>query len=431
MVIDVMSFDALRRVLTGLSEYTVRHAFESRGEVNVEVIATRAEAPCPECGEFSPHVKTVRAQMVRDVASAGRPVRLTVHKRAFRCVAPGCARRSFTQHTDELHARKRVTSRCREMMGRAGKDRSTAAVAREFGVSWATAWNAVVEVATRELAAQPRRIPPVFGVDETRFWRKQPWLTGTVDLATSELLAMFTGRTATDLACWLNSLSDAEKKQVVAVVIDPHAGYRAAIRTCLREAVIIGDRFHFEQLTGRAVTDVRRRRIWEQSGHRGRKTDPGWRARHDLLRRHDRLTDKGRSRLVKALHADTGDPQDPIGELAYAYAARHDFNLIYQTATDRAHARRLLISWYQFIAEHPVKELVKLATTVSAWENEFLAFFDHRYTNGRTEGRNRTIKHVKRSGYGYRSNPQLHPQMPIPRTPHNIMDNTNQKTQPH
>jgi Transposase len=33
----------------------------------------------------------------------------------------------------------------------------------------------------------------------------------------------------------------------------------------------------------------------------------------------------------------------------------------------------------------------------------FLAFFEQRVTNGRTEGRNRTIKHVKRLGYGYRS----------------------------
>jgi transposase len=192
MVIDVMSLDALGRVLTGLFEYTVLHAFESGGELIVEVIAMRAEAACPGCGEFSTHVKTVRAQIVRDVALAGRPVRLTVQKRAFRCVAPGCLRRSFTQHTDELPARKRVTTRCRKLMGRAGKDRSTAAVAREYKVSWATAWNAVVEVATRELAARPRCIPPVFGVDETRFWSKQPWVTGTVDLATSELLAMFT-----------------------------------------------------------------------------------------------------------------------------------------------------------------------------------------------------------------------------------------------
>ncbi len=400
---NAIACETLVRVLTGLSEYTVLHATESNNELVVEVIATRIEAACPGCGEFSSRVKSVRTHIVRDVPSAGRPCKLVVQKRSFRCVAPSCSRSSFTQHTNELPALKRVTGRCRELIGRAGKDRSTASVAREFGVSWSTAWNAVVAVATRELAARGRRIPSVFGIDETRFTRKQPWLTGTVDLHTSELIAMFCGRTATDLTTWLNTLTNEEKGQVIAVVIDPHAGYRAALRTGLPNTVIVGDRFHFEQHTGRAVTDVRRRRIWEQQQHRGRKTDPGWRARHDLLRSHDRLTRKGRSRLLRALHADTQNPDDPIGQLAYAYAARHDFSRIYQQATSRQHAHRMLINWYQFIAEHPIKELIKLATTISAWENEFLNYFDHRITNGRTEGRNRTIKATKRTGYGYRN----------------------------
>ena len=48
-------------------------------------------------------------------------------------------------------------------------------------------------------------------------------------------------------------------------------------------------------------------------------------------------------------------------------------------------------------------ELVSLANGISQWETEILNYFDHRVTNGPTEGRNRTIKHVKRTGYGYRN----------------------------
>jgi hypothetical protein len=61
----------------------------------------------------------------------------------FGCFAAGCDRKSFTQHTDEIGARRRTTARCRELMGRAQKDRSTASVAREYGVSWSTAWTGV------------------------------------------------------------------------------------------------------------------------------------------------------------------------------------------------------------------------------------------------------------------------------------------------
>ncbi len=398
---DPIAFDALTRVLTGLHEYTIVAAVDTTNSLSVSAIATATSAPCPACGEFSTAVKGIREQTVHDVPHAGRRVMLTVAKRSFRCGADWCDRKTFTQHTDEIGPRRRTTTRCRELIGRAGKDRSTASVAKEFLVSWATAWTAICIVAERELGRCGRRIPSIIGVDETRFWRHEKWLTGIVDLANSDLLEMVCGRSRQALKHWIDALTDLERAGVSAVVIDLHAGYRAAVRDALPHAVIVGDRFYFEQLGGKALTDVRRRRIWEQSSHRGRKTDPGWTARHDLLRRPERLTERGWARVAKAMCTDAGDTME--GELLWAWAARQYFAEIYTTATSRAHAQRMLIWWYCWIAAHPVPELVRFATTVSAWESEFLAFFDLRITNGRTEGRNRTIKHVKRLGYGYRS----------------------------
>jgi transposase len=401
MNFDPIAFDAVARVLTGLHEYTIVAADDGLNVLSVRVIASATSAACPSCGEFSTAVKGIREQVVRDVPHAGRTVALIVSKRSFRCGADWCERKTFTQHTDEISARRRTTARCREQIGRAGKDRSTVSVAREFSVSWATAWTAIRIVAVRELAASGRRVPSVIGIDETRFWWREPWLTGIVDLSNSDLIEMVCGRSSLTLRDWVAGLTDNERDGVKTVVIDLHAGYRAAIRDVLPHAVIVGDRFHFEQLSGRALTDVRRRRIWEQQGHRGRKVDPGWRARRDLLRRPDRLTTNGWNRVLVAMRTDGGDGLE--GDLLWAWAARQYFAEIYTTAVDRAHAHRMLIWWYCWIAAHPVPELVRFATTVSAWETEFLAFFDERVTNGRTEGRNRTIKHVKRLGYGYRS----------------------------
>jgi transposase len=391
----------LTRASTGLSEYTIVTAETSGDVLVVSVIATALSAPCPGCGEFSTAVKALRCSSVRDVPHAGRRVQLSVVKRSFRCLAAGCDRKSFTQHTDEIGARRRTSTRCRELMGRAGKDRSAASVAREYGVSWSTAWASIKTVADREVGAVGRQVPAVIGVDETRFWWREKWLTGIVDLSNSDLVDMVIGRTAQTLKDWICGLTDTERAQIHTVVIDPHAGYRAAIVEALPHARIVGDRFHFEQLTGSAVTDVRRRRIWEQSAHRGRKIDPGWRARHDLLRDPDRLTERGWARVIGAMETDAGKTME--GDLLWAWAARQYFAEIYKTAVDRAHAHRMLIWWYCWIAAHPVPELVRLATTISQWEDEFLAYFDERVTNGRTEGRNRTIKDVKRVGYGYRN----------------------------
>ena len=106
MSFDPTSFDALSRVLTGLHEYTIVAADDTLNTLTVKVIATATSAPCPSCGEFSTAVKAVREQTVRDVAHAGRAVVLTVSKRSFRCTAEWCERKTFTQHTDEIAARR-------------------------------------------------------------------------------------------------------------------------------------------------------------------------------------------------------------------------------------------------------------------------------------------------------------------------------------
>ena len=74
---------------------------------------------------------------------------------------------------------------------------------------------------------------------------------------------------------------------------------------------------------------------------------------------------------------------------------------IYAKAPDRDHAHRLLVAWYQLVVDYDVAEFIRLAHTISQWENQFLAFFETRLTNGRTEARNLVIKQVKRTGYGF------------------------------
>jgi ADP-ribose pyrophosphatase YjhB (NUDIX family) len=57
--------------------------------------------------------------------------------------------------------------------------------------------------------------------------------------------------------------------------------------------------------------------------------------------------------------------------------------------------------WYGLVSEHPVPGLVRLEDTISTWENELLAYFSTRATNGRTEGINRIIIQIKRLGFGF------------------------------
>jgi transposase len=298
--------DEVLGALTGLEDYEVADAYEDMdGGLVIEVVARRPEAPCPGCGVFSARVKSYRPAMVTDAPAQGRPCRLCVVRRAFRCESPGCDRRSFTEATEEIPRRARITRRCRAARGRAGRDRSTASVAAEYRVSWPTAWRAIETAARAAVAARPTtRAPRRLGLDETRFWWRRPWLTGLVDLDSGEVLDVVEGRTGAAVAAWLDGLEPTDLPTIDVVVTDPHAGYRRTVADRLGGATQVVDRFHVAMLAGRAVTDVRRRRIWEQQDRRGRKIDPGWRARRDLLRRRDRLTERGWRRILAAVRAD-------------------------------------------------------------------------------------------------------------------------------
>ena len=67
-------------------------------------------------------------------------------------------------------------------------------------------------------------------------------------------------------------------------MIDPYAGYKAAVRDLAPGATRVADRFHVQRLADWALTEVRCQRQSELTGHRDRKGDPLWAARRDLLR---------------------------------------------------------------------------------------------------------------------------------------------------
>jgi transposase len=388
--------DHVTRVLVGLDEYRVLDACEDGdGVLVVTVEVPRGEAPCPGCGVFSARVKQRRCQEIRDGLSFERPTRLVWHKRRFRCDTPGC-RRSFTESTAQVPARARVTTRLRTAIGRAGKTRSTAEVADKFGVGWWTAWRAITAAATAAVGSLAPVPPARLGLDETTFRRPQRYATGIVDLDTGRLWDLLEGRSRTVVVQRLSQLDPTELSVIGDVVIDPFAGYKAAVRDMVPDARRTADRFHIVRLANTAITDVRCRRQQELTGHRGRKTDPFYRARRDLLRARERLTDRQATRVQAAFGADTTEA------LWAAWIAKEGIRDLYRQP-DRVDAAMFLDGWLDTFAGCGIGELERLATTVSRWRGEILNYFDSRLTNGRTEGRNLTIKAVKRSGHGFRN----------------------------
>jgi transposase len=116
------------------------------------------------------------------------------------------------------------------------------------------------------------------------------------------------GRTRRVLGRYLGSWSEADREHVE----DLYEPYRQAVRATLPDATIVVDPFHVVRGAGEALDTVRRSRQREagRRGPQGRRARRSYwrpelyRARHLLLRGHERLTERGRQRLCDLFTAD-------------------------------------------------------------------------------------------------------------------------------
>jgi len=145
-------------MLIGLPGMRVLEVRDGDDELVVKVETTADRAFCPGCGvRAQAQDRTTKA--VRDLSCFGRPVRLEVEQRRWRCREALCARKTWTEHVEALDTTAVLTRRagaevCRQVGEHA---RPVAQVAREFGVCWWTVMNATIEHGT-PLVDDPERV---------------------------------------------------------------------------------------------------------------------------------------------------------------------------------------------------------------------------------------------------------------------------------
>jgi transposase len=391
--------------LLGLDGFAVLAAQVVAGEWQLEVQTTATVVGCQGCGVRA-ELHGRRTVRVRGLPIGGRPVVLAWRKRIWRCREPACGVRTWTEQTVAIRPRAVLTERARaEACRRVGKDaHAVAAVARDFGVGWATIMRAVGDHG-RPLVEDPTRLDGVaaLGLDETSFLkatRVAPtrWVTGLVDLERGRLLDVVADRTRAAVDRWLHARTHDWLARIGTVALDPWRGYASALVAPLGHARVVVDHFHAVRLANTVVDQVRRRTQQASLGHRGRKRDPLYRIRKLLLTAQEQLTSRGRVRLRAGLAAG-----DLTGEVAAAWQGKELLRAVYR-AVGPAAARAALDRFYHWADGVQIPELSRLARTVRAWEAEILAFHaTGGCSNGPTEAVNLLIKKVKRVGHGFRN----------------------------
>jgi transposase len=392
----------LAEKMLGLPGLVVLEVDDVPGEVVVRAESTRRKVTCPSCRRRAEAHDRVEIHL-RDLHCFGRPCRLLINKRRWRCRTKGCIKKTWTEKIAGIASRQVLTVRAgAEVTRQVGQlCRSVASVATEYGVGWDTAW-AAVEHHGRPLVDAPHRVGRVraLGVDEHSYLsatrqHSTIYATSLVDLDRRFVIDLFEGKSAAKLRRWCAGRSARWLKGVRVVALDLTDTYRAGLHPHLSHATRVADPFHVTRVANRTLDQVRRRVQNETLGHRGRKVDPLFRIRKLLLKGDERLDEAGRAKLLAGLRF--GDPHD---EVLGAWLAKESVRAVYQVDDPDA-AAELLDNAIAACAGDDVPEIRTLAHTLSRWRTEILNHHRTGASNGPTEGQNFCAKQVKRAGRGF------------------------------
>jgi transposase len=216
----------------------------------------------------------------------------------------------------------------------------------------------------------------------------------------SRLLAMVEGRSQQAFQAWLAGRPRAWRDGLEVVAMDGFTGFKTATSHELPEATAVLDPFHVVRLAGDALDRCRRRVQQDLHGHRGRSTDPLYRARRTLHTGADLLTDRQQQRLT-ALFGDEDHIQVQATWGIYQRmiaAYRHP-----DRAAGRHAMTRLIIALSAGVPA-ALTELRTLGRTLKRRATDILAYFDRPGTsNGPTEAMNGRLEHLRGSALGFRN----------------------------
>ena len=367
----------------------------------------RCRQPKPACegcgGVLWSHGERV-VELV-DLPVAGRLQRLMWHKRIWRCANPVCDVGYVSEQNAQIAPpREKLTTRAGRWVTRqAGKGRPITDLESELGCCWHTINASVQRWGEALLDADVDRTTGVsaLGLDEVLMGRVghfkvKVWSTTITDVGNGKLLDIVADKTADAPTRWILAQRQGWREQVSWATLDLSSSYRVAFDTALPHALQVADRFHVVRLANNALDQVRRRIQNETLGHRGRKGDPLYRARKQLLLASELISVNNRIKLLGLLEAG-----DPRGQVRNAWHAKEVLREIYGI-DDPILAGHMFDQLTDDLQDPDLPfELKRLAHTLKRWRTQILNWHKSRVSNAATEAANNLIKRVKRVAFGF------------------------------
>ena len=374
-------------LVLGLPGYQITGIERVGGELRIRV---RHAGPvsCPHCGGLRLRSKGRCGRTLRHEDWGLRHSVIELEARKWLCQACG---RQFRQRFPGIQPWQRASEAFQRQIFRLHLDGiNRSLLGRREGIGAATVQRYFQAGLVRQFGQwHPPRCPPVLGIDEHFFTRRNGFATTLCDLRRHKVYDVVLGRSESALAAYFERLEG--KAEVKLVCMDLSSSYRSLVRKHFPNALIIADRFHVIRLVNHHFLAC-----WRELDPVGSKN----RGLLSLMRRHrHNLKPEQLARLMNYLAGL------PALEQIYLFKQRLCYLLLKKHRTRRQCqplAARYLKAVDQ-LRESGLAQLVQLGETLHNWRNEIGLMWRFTRNNSMTEGFHTKMELINRQAYGFRN----------------------------
>jgi transposase len=226
------------------------------GQIRIAARSRSRTSVCPRCDRPSARVYSRYYRTLADLPSHGRPVRIVLAARRFRCATSRCRTRIFVERfsSDVAATFSRRTARLDSIvhhLGLALGGRPAASLARRLlmPVSKDTLLRAV-----RRRFNKTQEKPTIVGIDDWAWKRGQRYGTIVCDLERRRIIDLLPDRSVSTVEAWLK-----ERPEITVIARDRGGGYRHAAARALPRSRQVADRWHLMESASQALLDVVRK----------------------------------------------------------------------------------------------------------------------------------------------------------------------------
>lgn len=340
---------------------------------------------CSECGEVAPRERRVM-KIIRDLPMLDKDTYLSCE--IFNVQCPRCGERR--ERLDFVDRCSRLTIRLEQLIFSLVCMSTVKDAADRFELSWETVKNIDKKYLEKKFGkidyGDLRRI----SIDEISNKKGHDYLSVVMDLDKGRVIWVGEGRKEEDIDKFFATLTEEQKKNIVAASIDMWPAYINSVKKNCPQADIVFDKFHVVKKFGEVITALR------AAEYRKAETPEG----KDILKGTKWLLLRNRSNMETDAKQELKQLLEINENLATAYILKEKLAAIWNYH-QVGWAKKAIDSWIATAEESDIRGIKSFIKMLKKHEYGILNHCKHPISNGKIEGTNNKIKVLKRRAYGF------------------------------